>query len=84
MGISKLKQLGFPASESNPNISVKILIKLFEIKGCTSIDCDNLIGLINTILESILDEKNENSTLKYIFNGCDLKQLWKLYFDPLS
>jgi hypothetical protein len=79
---SKSEKLGIPASESHPK-SLKIMIKLFEIKDSTSSDCDNLVRLINKMLTSILDEKKENFGLKYIFDDCDFRPLWKLYFDPL-
>ena len=78
---SKNEKLGFPASESHPK-SLKILIKLFEIKDSSSTDCDNLVCLIDAILKSVLkDEKKDG--LKYIFDDCDFRHLWKLYFDPL-
>ena len=75
--------LGFSALEIHPHKSLKILIKLFEIKDSPSTECDNLVSLIINIVKTLLDEKKENFGLKYIFNDCDFKPLWKLYFDPL-
>jgi hypothetical protein len=79
---SKNEKLGISSAQSEANKSLKMFIKLFEIKDSSSSDCVNLICLINSILKT-LDKGNENAGLKYIFDDCNLSSLWKLYFDPL-
>jgi hypothetical protein len=79
---SKSGHLKLSAIQSHPK-SLKSLLKLFELKNSSSIDCDNLICLIITILENFLQEKNDECGFKYLFRDCNFSSLWKLYFDPL-
>ena len=78
----KTNKFTIEASETHAK-SLKMLIRLFDIKDASSIDCDNLIYLITIILESILAGEKKEVSLKEILKDCSFSQLWKLYFDPL-
>ena len=74
---SKKSEFRIPFISKSHTKSLESLIKLFELKDCSSIDCDKLVALINIILD------NASSQIQLIFKDCNLSPLWKLFFDPL-